>query len=135
MILFTDIVDSTGLTERLGDNTFREKARELDRAVRAVIRDCSGTPVEGKTLGDGVLSVFTSARQAIDAALRCSKEGGAAGLPLHLGVHAGDVIREDDADGRHNIYGGAVNVSSRVAAASEPGEVLISDTVRGLART
>src|SRR3990172_7235902 len=73
VILFADIVDSTALTERLGDAPFREKARELDGALRAAIRENSGTPVEGKLLGDGVLAVFTSARQAIEAALRCGK--------------------------------------------------------------
>src|SRR4030095_3734699 len=86
--------------------------------------------IEGKLLGDGVLAVFTSARQAIEAALACGRAGGDAGLPLHLGLHAGDVIREEN-----NVYGGAVNVASRISGLSAPGEVLVSDIVRGLART
>jgi adenylate cyclase len=56
-------------------------------------------------------------------------------LRLHLGIHAGDVIREEDPDGRANVYGGAVNIAARIAGASAPGEVLVSDTVRSLART
>ena len=87
VILFADIADSTALTERLGDTAFREKARELDGALRAAIRECEGTAVEGKLLGDGVLAVFTSARRAIEAALACGQSGDEAGLPLHLGVH------------------------------------------------
>jgi len=130
VILFADIADSTALTERLGDAPFREKARELDAALRTVIGDHAGTPIEGKLLGDGVLAVFTSARQAIEAALACARSGEDAGLPLHLGLHAGDVIREED-----NIYGGAVNIASRISGLSAPGEVLVSDIVRGLART
>jgi class 3 adenylate cyclase len=130
VILFADIADSTGLTERLGDAAFRERARELDGALRGVIREHDGTPIEGKLLGDGVLAVFTSAQQAIEAALRCGRAGDDAGLPLHLGLHAGDVIREGN-----NVYGGAVNIAARIAAASEPGEILVSDIVRGLART
>jgi class 3 adenylate cyclase len=130
IILFADIVDSTALTERLGDAAFRAKARELDGALRSVIREHAGTPIEGKLLGDGVLAVFTSARQAIEAALVCATSGSDAGLPLHLGLHAGDVIREDN-----NVYGGAVNIASRISALSAPGEVLVSDIVRGLART
>ena len=129
-ILFADIADSTALTERLGDAGFRAKARELDGALRAVIREHSGTAIEGKLLGDGVLAVFTSARQAIEAALACGKAGDDGGLPLHLGLHAGDVIREDN-----NVYGGAVNIASRISGLSAPGEVLVSDTVRSLART
>jgi len=130
VILFADIADSTALTERLGDAAFRAKARDLDAALRTVIRDHAGTPIEGKLLGDGVLAVFTSARQAIEAALACGRAGSEGGLPLHLGLHAGDVIREDN-----NVYGGAVNIASRISGLSAPGEVLVSDIVRGLART
>src|SRR4029453_13784553 len=129
-ILFADIADSTALTERLGDAAFREKARNLDGSLRGIIRDSVGAPIEGKLLGDGVLAVFTSARQAIEAALACGKAGGDAGLPVHLGLHAGDVIREDN-----NVYGGAVNIASRISGLSAPGEVLVSETVRSLART
>jgi class 3 adenylate cyclase len=130
VLLFADIAGSTALTEQFGDAAFRAKARELDTSLRAVIRECSGTPVEGKVLGDGVLAVFTSARQAIDCALRCGAAGEPLGLRLHLGIHAGDVIREGN-----NVYGGAVNIAARIAAASQPGEVLVSDVLRGLART
>jgi class 3 adenylate cyclase len=130
VILFADIADSTALTERLGDAAFRAKARDLDASLRGVIRDHSGTPIEGKLLGDGVLAVFTSARQAIEAALACARSGDDAGLPLHLGLHAGDVIREEN-----NVYGGAVNIASRISSLSAPGDVLVSDVVRTLART
>jgi len=130
VILFTDIADSTSLTERLGDSAFRARARELDTSLRSVIRECGGTPVEGKVLGDGVMAVFTSARQAIDCALSCNAAAEGTGLQLHLGIHAGDVIREGN-----NVYGGAVNIAARIAGASAPGEILASDIVRGLART
>jgi class 3 adenylate cyclase len=135
VILFADIVDSTALTEHLGDAAFRAKARELGGALRALIRERGGTPIEGPTLGDGVLAVFTSAREAIEAARRCSRVGDDAGLPLHLGLHAGDVTREKDPDGRDNVYGGAVNIAARISGLSAPGDVLVSDTVRSLART
>jgi class 3 adenylate cyclase/pimeloyl-ACP methyl ester carboxylesterase len=135
VILFADIADSTALTERLGDAAFRTKARELGPALRALVRECGGTPVEGPTLGDGVLAVFTSAREAVGAALRCATAGTDAGLPLHLGLHAGDVSREKDPDGRDNVYGGAVNIAARISGLSAAGEVLVSETVRSLART
>lgn len=130
VILFADIADSTALTEQFGDAAFRERARELDGALRAIIRDNGGTPVEGKLLGDGVLAVFASARRAIEAAQGCGRAAEGKGLLLHLGIHAGDVIREEG-----NVYGGAVNIAARVASASAPGEILVSDIVRGLART
>jgi len=133
--LTADIADSTGLTERLGDTTFGDKARELDTSLRSLIRETSGKPIDGKLLGDGVLAVFASASAAIDCALRCGAAGDGAGLPLHLSIHAGDIIRESDPDGRSNVYGGAVNIASRISGLSAPGEVLVSDTVRSLART
>jgi len=130
VIMFADVADSTALTEQMGDTVFRVKARQLEGALRSAIRENVGTAVDGKLLGDGVLAVFTSARQAIEAALACGKAGDDAGLPLHLGLHAGDVIREDN-----NVYGGAVNIASRISGLSAPSEVLVSDIIRGLART
>jgi class 3 adenylate cyclase len=130
IIMFADIVDSTVLTERLGDAEFREKARELDIVLREQIRKHDGTCIDAKTLGDGVLATFASAKQAIGAALACGRAGDEMGLPLHLGLHAGDVIREEN-----NVFGGAVNIASRISGLSAPGEVLVSDTLRGLART
>ena len=129
-ILFLDIADSTALTTQLGDTAYRERERELDASLRAAIRDAGGKPVEGKLLGDGVMAVFTSARQAIEAARRCRDLGNEAGLPLHLGIHAGDVVREGN-----NVHGGAVQLASRVQGAAAPGEILVSQTVRDLART
>jgi class 3 adenylate cyclase len=130
IILFTDIADSTALTERMGDAAFRDAARTLDERMRAAIREAGGAPVEGKVLGDGVMAVFTSAAQAIDGARRCLGLSAESELRLHLGIHAGDVIREKD-----NVYGGAVNIASRICGLSQPGEILVSATIRDLART
>jgi DNA-binding SARP family transcriptional activator len=129
-IMFADIADSTGLTERLGDAAFRSRARTLEGSVRVIIEETGGVPVEGRLLGDGLMAVFTSARQAIECGVRVSAAADETSLGLHLGLHAGDVIREDG-----NVFGGAVNIAARVAALASPGEVLVSETVRSLART
>ena len=130
IVLFADIANSTGLTEEWGDAPFRQRSGNLDQTLRAIIERANGRVVEGKTLGDGVLATFLSASDALVAARHCATVGNVAGLPLHLGLHAGDVIREGG-----NVFGGAVNVAARVSALSEPGEVLVSHTVRDLART
>ncbi len=130
VILFTDIADSTALTEGLGDTAFRDASRALDVRLRRVIADAGGAAIEGKLLGDGVLAVFSSARQAIDAARQCQALSAESELRLHIGLHAGDVIREDN-----NVYGGAVNIAARICALSAAGEILVSDVVRGMART
>jgi class 3 adenylate cyclase len=130
VVLFTDIVDSTALTERLGDTVFRTASRTLDEGMRAAMREAGGEPVDGKVLGDGVMGVFKTAAQAIDAARRCIELSAKSELQLHVGLHAGDVIHEAG-----NVYGGAVNIASRICGLSAPGEVLVSGTVRELART
>jgi class 3 adenylate cyclase len=130
VILFTDIADSTELTERMGDAAFRDASRALDLGLRAAIRDAGGVAVEGKLLGDGVLATFPSAAQAIEGARRCLALSSASELGLHIGLHAGDVIREDN-----NVFGGAVNIAARICGLSAPGEILVSDVVRGMARS
>ena len=130
VILFTDIVSSTELTERMGDVAFRDASRALDAGLRAAIREAGGAAIDGKLLGDGVLATFPSAAQAIDGARRCLTLSAASELGLHIGLHAGDVIREDN-----NVYGGAVNIAARICGLSAPGEILVSDVVRGMARS
>jgi class 3 adenylate cyclase len=130
IILFTDIADSTALTERLGDARFRDASRALDAGLRSAIREAGGEAIEGKLLGDGVLATFASTAQAIDGARRCLALSAASELGLHIGLHAGDVIREDN-----NVFGGAVNIASRICGLSAPGEILVSDVVRGMGRS
>ncbi len=130
IIMFADIVDSTATTERIGDAAFRAQARMLDERLRATITEHAGTAIDGKLLGDGVLATFAAAKDAVAAALAFSSAAAEVGLQLHIGLHAGDVIREAD-----NVYGGAVNIAARISALSAAGEVLVSDIVRGLART
>jgi class 3 adenylate cyclase len=130
VILFTDIADSTALTERLGDAIYVAKAGEFERTVRRAVRDCSGEDIEGVTLGDGVLAVFSSGTNAIECAIRAHECARDAGFRLHVGIHAGDVLRTET-----GVHGGAVNIAARVCDAAPPGETLVSDTVRSLART
>jgi class 3 adenylate cyclase len=130
VIMFTDIVSSTELTERMGDVRFRDASRSLDVGLRTAIREAGGEAIEGKLLGDGVLATFASTAQAIDGARRCLALSAASELGLHIGLHAGDVIREGN-----NVYGGAVNIAARICGLSAPGEILVSDVVRGMGRS
>ena len=118
-----DIGEAIGTQQLLGD-VLRSLADRRDSGKSHSRR------FEGTLLGDGLIAVFTSARQAIDCALKCNAAAEGAGLQLHLGLHAGDVLREGN-----NVYGGAVNIAARISGLSTPGDVLVSDTVRSLART
>jgi class 3 adenylate cyclase len=94
------------------------------------MREFAGAPVEGIKLGDGILAEFRSAERAVSCAVACSVASKEAGLPLHIGVHAGDVIRDDG-----DIFGGAVNTAARICSHAPTGEILVSQTIRDLART
>jgi class 3 adenylate cyclase len=130
VLLFTDVAGSTALTEELGDAAYRDRAERLDTAVRAAISDCSGEAVEGIRLGDGVLAVFSSARRALECAALVHACARANAFSLHVGLHAGDVVHS-----RTAVHGGAVNIAARVCEQAPPGETLVSETVRALART
>lgn len=130
VLLMTDIVDSVALTERLGDAGFRAKADALHEETVDVIGSYDGKAAEGTVLGDGVLAIFTSTAQALRAAIRCLRIAKANGLRLHVGLNAGDVKR-----GGQTVYGGAVNIVARVTGKSAPNEILVTETVRALART
>lgn len=130
VILFTDVAGSTALTEELGDVAYRTRAGTLDVGLRAAVTDCGGEAIAGITLGDGVLAVFGSARRALECAElahACARQNAFA---LHVGIHAGDVLRSEA-----GVHGGAVNIAARVCDQAPPGETLVSETVRSLART
>ncbi len=134
-ILFTDVESSTALTQRLGDAKARDLLREHERVVREALKAYGGSEV--KTMGDGFMASFSSATKALESAIAMQRafaawnQGvGAQGLaPLHvrIGLNAGEPIAEDN-----DLFGTAVNLAARIAAKADGGEILTSDTVRGL---
>jgi class 3 adenylate cyclase/tetratricopeptide (TPR) repeat protein len=130
VILFTDIVDSVALTETWGDWVFYDRSQALHESLRNAIASCSGSLIEGITLGDGLIAEFRSAERGLNCALQCGAIAERAGLPLHIGLHAGDVIRSGG-----DIFGGALNIAARICSEAAPGQVLVSQTIRDLSRT
>ena len=130
VVLMTDIVNSTELTEQLGDTAFRARADKLHDKLLENIRFYRGKWAEGNVLGDGVLAVFTSAAYALACAIECVDIAHQCELSLHVGLHAGDVLKRGQ-----TVYGGTVNITARITASSNPDEVLVTDTIRALART
>jgi class 3 adenylate cyclase len=130
VILFTDLVGSTDLTERVGDAAYRSMADRLDAELRTLVDACGGEAVPGIRLGDGLVALFSSARGALEFAAGAHRSAAALDLSLRVGVHAGDMIRAGDV-----VSGGAVNVAARVCDSAGAGETLVSETVRALART
>jgi class 3 adenylate cyclase len=124
-VLFTDIVDSTGRAATLGDSRWRELLSEHNRAAASEIEAERGRLV--KSTGDGVLASFDGPARAISAAQALQQRLAPLGLEIRAGVHTGECERLGD-----DLGGIAVHIGARVSAEADPGEVLVSQTVRDL---
>ena len=128
-VLFTDLKDSTDLTDRLGIVEARRIMREVERLTRAAIHAHGGTEVKG--LGDGMMAWFPLASGALDAAVELQQAVGRMDGPveigLSIGVDAGEPIEESG-----DLFGAAVNRAARIVGCAGEGEVLVSSIVRGL---
>lgn|GEM_PF-2356259 len=132
--LFSDIRGYSAFAERHGDRAARELLTRYRRTVREAIGHFDGAEI--RTEGDSFYVVFDSVSQAVEAALAVQaelqdSEGDGEPIRAGIGVHAGEV--EDDAE--QGIVSSAVNIAARICSVAEPGEVLVSDTVRALTRS
>lgn len=125
VLLFTDIVGSTGRAAALGDRAWRDVLDDHDGVIRRLVEAAGGHCV--KTTGDGVLARFDGAVRAIRCAQAIVAEVKRLGLAVRAGVHAGECERLGD-----DLAGIAVHVGARVAELAGAGEVLVSGTVRDL---
>jgi class 3 adenylate cyclase len=124
-ILFADVAKSTEAAVELGDGGWRDL---LTRNYQAAERALSAYgAVEIDRAGDGLFALFDGPTRAIRCAAALRAESGAFGLLLRAGVHTGEVEREGSA-----VRGIAVHLAARVAAQAQPGEVLLSSTVKDL---
>jgi class 3 adenylate cyclase len=126
-VLFFDVVDSTRLTEQLGDVAYWHRARGLEARLRAVVAQSGGTTLPGVNVGDGLIALFERADRALEAGLGGVAAAEPTQLRLHVGLHHGPVLRRGD-----TLYGTAVNLAARVCASSGVDEVLVSEPVRRL---
>jgi TolB-like protein len=121
-IMFTDIEGYTSLMQ--SDENI---AIELREKHRTVLEKCV-SDFNGKILqyyGDGTLSTFNSAVEAVQCAIDIQKNlNTSPKIPVRAGIHLGDIVFQDD-----GIYGDGVNIASRVESLSISGAVLISDKV------
>jgi class 3 adenylate cyclase/streptogramin lyase len=124
-ILFTDIVGSTDLAAKIGDTMWRHLVASHNAQVRAQLKRFGGREVD--TAGDGFLCSFEQPAQAVRAADAILTDVARLGVQLRAGIHTG----ESEMLGR-KIGGIAVHIAARVIAAAEPGQVLVSGTVRDL---
>ncbi len=124
-VMFTDIVNSTGLAAEVGDTRWLEIRAAHDVIVRRQLRAHRGREVE--RTGDGFLATFDGPARAVHCATHVRDDLRSLGLEIRAGLHAGEIERRDA-----EIGGIAVHLASRVLALAERGEVLVSGTVADL---
>jgi class 3 adenylate cyclase/pimeloyl-ACP methyl ester carboxylesterase len=123
-VLFTDIVASTEHQARVGPRDWSRLTDHHDAMVRSALARHRGREV--KTTGDGFLATFDATGRALRCAVEILADAKDMGLDLRAGVHSGDVeVRGDD------IAGLAVSIAKRVCDLAGPGQVLVSEMVRG----
>jgi class 3 adenylate cyclase len=125
-ILFCDMVDYAGMTERLGDQASRQVLREHHRIVRDAIARHAGREINVQ--GDGFMVAFGGVSRAMRCAIDIQRSfrayvPAADGEPVavHIGIHTGDAVDEGD-----DFLGHTVIVASRLADAAGPREILVS---------
>ena len=127
-VLMTDIEGSTDLQSQLGDAAARALVRRHEAVVRDALERFGGREI--KTMGDGFLVTFGSTRRALECACAIQRDlaQDTDGPRVRMGIHAGEVLHEDD-----DIHGAAISAAARIMAQAVGGEVLASDLVRQLA--
>lgn len=125
-VLFSDISGSTERAHQIGDATWRDLLARHDQALRRAMERFGGKEV--KSTGDGFLAMFDGPTAAIRCAEAMRDAAGALGVSIKAGVHTGEVELVGD-----DIAGVAVHLAARIVDRAEPGEVLVSSTVPGLA--
>ena len=132
-ILFSDIEDSTVLTEKLGDEQWLRVLREHNAIFREQISRHEGYEV--KSQGDGFMLAFPDPCEALECAIEVQRafaererEGGGESLRVRMGLHTGEVISEEG-----DYFGKNVILAARIAAQAVGGEILVSEKLRAAA--
>ncbi len=131
-ILFSDIDNSTVLTERLGDQRWLVLLRTHNEIVRREIESHGGFEVN--TWGDEFMVAFQSARRALSCAIDLQRAFAEhnerrpdEAILLQMGLHTGEPVKEGD-----DFYGRSVILASRITAQAEGGQILVSSLVKEL---
>jgi class 3 adenylate cyclase/esterase/lipase len=124
-VLFTDIVGSSERAAALGDREWRKTLEQHHELVRRQLVRFRGREVD--TAGDGFFASFDGPARAIRCACAISEAVGDLGIDVRAGLHTGEC---EVVDGK--VAGIAVHTGARVASQAQPGEVLVSSTVKDL---
>jgi class 3 adenylate cyclase len=131
-VLFTDLVDSTTLTQSVGDEIAMEFLRVHDKIVRDALAASNGREV--KHTGDGIMASFISATAAVRCAsqiqrelARREQEHKEHQIKVRIGGAAGEPVERDN-----DIFGSTVQLAARLCSHAEPDQILVSNVVAEL---
>lgn len=124
-VLFTDIVRSTERAVEMGDHRWSELLDAHDDLAKREIMRFEGRFVDNT--GDGLVATFEGPARAIRcaASLRDSLRG--LGVEIRVGLHTGEIERRGD-----DVAGLCVHIAARIQSLADPGEVLVSRTIKDL---
>jgi class 3 adenylate cyclase len=131
-VLFTDMVDSTALFQRLSPEAADQLRHEHFNLLRIALSTAGGTEV--KNLGDGLMAVFSSASAAVACAVSMQQaveqdnRSRDDAIKLRIGLSAGEVAHDED-----DYFGDPVVEAARMCATCEPSQILASDLAQRLA--
>lgn len=131
-ILFTDIVESTAMTRRIGDEAAMEVLAVHDKVVRDALAEVGGREI--KHLGDGIMASFVSAASAVKCATRVQREVAKhnrekqdRSFQVRAGVAAGEPVEH-----HNDLFGCTVQLASRLCSQAQPDQILVSNVVAEL---
>lgn len=127
-VMFTDLKGSTAIAEKYGDLISRQVIQHHNDLLLPAVKENHGVFV--KSIGDGTLSHFDNAQDAVRAAIRIQKgidnlnRTGKFPMPvlMRIGMHTGKCILE-----KNDIFGDVVNTASRFESSANAGEIYISE--------
>lgn len=131
-IMFTDIVGSTEMTSRYGDDVAIAMLGVHDRIVRTAVGGNHGREV--KHTGDGIMSAFNSAACAVRSASQIiarlddhNRSGPDHPVTVRIGISAGEPVEQHE-----DLFGSTVQLAARLCAQAEPGQILVANVVADL---
>jgi class 3 adenylate cyclase len=130
-ILFTDIVESTALTQMLGDEAAMALLDLHNTVVRNALADSGGREV--KHTGDGIMASFISAASALKCATRVQRElaehqkNRDRSLKVRIGAAAGEPV-----ENHNDLFGSTVQLAARLCGHAAPEQILVSNAIAEL---
>ncbi len=128
--VFTDIVGSTAMTQRLGNAGAQKAVRAHNTAVRGALQAHKGREV--KHTGDGIMAVFPDPVSAVQATIRMQREVAAHNganpnieVMIRVGVNVGEAVEEDN-----DFFGAAVQMTARICDKATKGNIWVSQAVK-----